>query len=70
MPIRTKINKIGKTTSSLTVETYAPNFQYYNWDNRDHQTLIAQGPLAIAETLELSVLKKEPTYIIFDEIHK
>lgn len=57
--------QVGKTTTCRNLAK-----QYLNWDNTDDRALIVKGPAAIAETLELDVLRKSTQVALFDELHK
>ncbi|MDP1836721.1 MAG: AAA family ATPase [Chlamydiales bacterium] len=62
--------QVGKTTTSLEVsETYKHHF-YFNWDAQGERAKIVEGPDAIAEMLQLEVLRKSLPVVVFDELHK
>lgn len=59
--------QVGKTTSSRTA---AGEHTYYTWDRQSDRRLITRGPDAVAEDLELAVLRNNPLSVVFDELHK
>ena len=63
--------QVGKTTFARDFEKKYAYAEYLNWDNQSHRQIIVQGPQAIAEKLQLDVLKSDDTTLcIFDELHK
>jgi len=62
--------QVGKTTTSLEVsEPYKHHF-YFNFDVQADRIKIIEGPDAVAEMLELNLLRKTIPIIVFDELHK
>jgi len=62
--------QVGKTTTSLQVsEPYKHHF-YFNWDVQNDRAKIIEGPDAVAEALDLGVLRKNNPIVVFDELHK
>lgn len=62
--------QVGKTTTSLEVsEPYKHHF-YFSWDIEKDRHKIAEGPDAIAETMQLDTLRKSFPVVVFDELHK
>jgi len=59
--------QVGKTTSCHNAD---PKANYYTWDNQSDRLLITQGPDAVAEHMQLDLLRRTSTTVIFDEIHK
>jgi uncharacterized protein len=57
--------QVGKTTLSRQAENF-----YLDWDNRNHQQLILQGPEAVADYCNLQIASRKPAVIVFDELHK
>jgi uncharacterized protein len=57
--------QVGKTT---TCRSHADS--YANWDNTDDQASILAGPAAMAEQLELNLLRDKPPVALFDELHR
>src|ERR1700730_9138935 len=62
--------QVGKTTLSLHIGQISKEFFYFNWDNIDDRSLLLQGPKAIANRIIIDAVRKEPLFVIFDEIHK
>lgn len=62
--------QVGKTTMSRNLGEGKPHFFYYNWDDEDDRELILSGPTKIAAKIHLDRQSLEPTYIVFDELHK
>lgn len=59
--------QVGKTTSS---QAAAGDHRYYSWDRQHDRQVITRGPDAVAEDLELEVLRDRPLSVVFDELHK
>ena len=57
--------QVGKTTIARQLADY-----YFDWDNRNHQQLIINGPEAIAEKCQLDRPKEKQPVVAFDELHK
>jgi len=57
--------QVGKTATARRVGAF-----YLDWDNRNHQDLILQGPEAVARHCGLQIAAREPVVIVFDELHK
>ncbi len=62
--------QVGKTTTSLQVSEPFKHHHYFNWDNQTDREKIVAGPDAIAEVMQLQILKKGMPVVIFDELHK
>ncbi len=59
--------QVGKTT---LCKELVSEYEYFNWDNQDHRTLIIGGPGKIGEEIGLNKLQEKYKIVIFDEIHK
>lgn len=59
--------QVGKTT---LCKELVSEYEYFNWDNQDHRTLIISGPGKIGEEIGLNKLQEKHKTVIFDEIHK
>lgn len=59
--------QVGKTT---LCKELVSEYEYFNWDNQDHRTLIISGPGKIGEKIGLNKLQEKHKTVIFDEIHK
>jgi uncharacterized protein len=57
--------QVGKTTTCRLEST-----DYLNWDNADDRRVLLRGPAAVAERLQLARLRKHPSVVVFDELHK
>ncbi len=57
--------QVGKTTTCREIADV-----YLDWDNEDHREIILQGPGAIFNYAELSMLSRQPRVLVFDELHK
>jgi uncharacterized protein len=62
--------QVGKTTISLTAQSFTSQFIYLNWDNQDHRKIILDGPAAVAKLTEFKKVWTIPPIIVFDELHK
>lgn len=63
--------QVGKTTLGLNIaKQLKADFIYLNWDNLDHRELLLQGPRAIADLINVNLMRKHPPLVVFDEIHK
>ena len=57
--------QVGKTTVAKQLSDY-----YFDWDNRNHQQLILDGPEAIAKACQLDRPRETLPVLVFDEFHK
>jgi uncharacterized protein len=62
--------QVGKTTTCRHVAELHDESFYLNWDNRAHRQILARGPEAVAEHVQLAKLREEPPIVVLDEIHK
>lgn len=62
--------QVGKTTISLSAQTFSPHLTYLNWDNQDHRKIILEGPEAIEDLIGLKKVHVSKPLIVFDELHK
>ena len=57
--------QVGKTTACRSISD-----AYLNWDNMDDRRRLLRGPAALAEALQLDLLRAEPPIAVLDELHK
>lgn len=62
--------QVGKTTVAKALGDEFAQGAYFNWDDQVHRETIIQGPLAIANQLDLDNLSDEMPLCAFDELHK
>ena len=57
--------QVGKTTACRSISD-----AYLNWDNMDDRRRLLRGPAALAEALQLDLLRAQPPIAVLDELHK
>ena len=57
--------QVGKTTACRSISD-----AYLNWDNMDDRRRLLRGPAALAEVLQLDLLRAQPPIAVLDELHK
>lgn len=57
--------QVGKTTTSRSISD-----AYLNWDNADDRRRMLSGPQAMAEALQLDLLRSRAPVAVLDELHK
>lgn len=67
MVMLTGPRQVGKTT---TARLAAGEHLYLTWDRQSDRMAIARGADAVAQALDLAAVKKAPSTVVFDELHK
>jgi len=61
--------QVGKTTTARAAGAER-ECHYLNWDNQDHRLVLLRGPAALAEFVDLDVLRADKPLLVLDEVHK
>ena len=62
--------QVGKTTISESAAELTDDWYYFNWDIKEHRTIIIQGPQTLGNQLQIERARVQKPIIVFDEIHK
>lgn len=62
--------QVGKTTIAKQLQSLAPLFFYFNWDNSQHRKLMLKGAESVADHCHLNTIAAKKPILVFDEIHK
>ena len=57
--------QVGKTTACRSISD-----MYLNWDNADDRRRMLHGPAALAEALQLDLLRARPPVAVLEDLHK